>query len=303
MLRRSNGGAVALGRAGAPGGHARRCHRATGCGGTAVPCGDVVRRRTRRAGGGARAPRGAGSGSASADSVERGLSRAWAQPGVGSASTGSAGCGLSRARTRRGSGAARGRTAARTLTRRGTEAGGVEPRDEEFVRGHVPERVSASAAGQPPPEALGLPRPSPPTGPCTPAMTWDFPLRWPDSDQPARPESHGLISRPRNATATHPPRTPLGLNVAGAPADAPRGRKPPGQGPGAARHLARRPHGAGPRPGASAEPGQEAVPAQGAGQVRPYEASAGQALGPTPDARRGPGGAGPGPERGGHTPR
>ncbi|GAA2622440.1 hypothetical protein GCM10010425_16500 [Streptomyces spororaveus] len=55
------------------------------------------------------------------------------------------------------SGAAGGRTAARTLSRLGTDAGGVEPRGEECVRGHVPERVSGSRPGSTPAVAARCP--------------------------------------------------------------------------------------------------------------------------------------------------
>ncbi len=74
-----------------------------------------------------------------------------------------------------GSGATGGRTAARTLARRGAGAGGAEPRGEEFVRGHVPERVSGSEPGQPPSAATGRTCREPPRPPRTPPTTCPFP--------------------------------------------------------------------------------------------------------------------------------
>lgn len=79
------------------------------------------------------------------------------------------------------SGATGGRTAARTLARRGARAGGAEPRGEVFVRGHVPERVSAPDPGQPTsPATPRLPR-RPPRPPRTPGPTWPFPRTTPHS--------------------------------------------------------------------------------------------------------------------------
>lgn len=83
------------------------------------------------------------------------------------------------------SGAAGGRTAARTRARLGTEAGGVEPRGEECVRGHVPERVSGPGGGQPPPAAAERTPRRPPSPPRTPPTTCTFPRA--PTRAPARP--------------------------------------------------------------------------------------------------------------------
>lgn len=109
-----------------------------------------------------------------------------------------------------GSGAARGRTAARTLTRRGTRAGGVEPRDEEFVRGHGSERVSAPATGQPPGRATPRPLALPPYTRCD--------LAFPHTERGTPPRSrrpktvagfHGPATRPPRARPD--PQSPVGL--------------------------------------------------------------------------------------------
>ncbi len=127
-----------------------------------------------------------------------------------------------------GSGATGGRTAARTLARRGAGAGGAEPRGEEFVRGHVPERVSASDPGQPPSAATGraLHRPSGP--PRTPPATCPFPRTparcpphpdgrkpWPDFTVPqcGRHAFAGIRPRaglPAGAASSPRPGTPRG---------------------------------------------------------------------------------------------
>ncbi len=77
------------------------------------------------------------------------------------------------------SGATGGRTAARTLARRGAGAGGAEPRGEVFVRGHVPEPVSAPDPGQPPPAATPRMLRRPPCPPRAPAPTCPFPRTTP----------------------------------------------------------------------------------------------------------------------------
>lgn len=82
------------------------------------------------------------------------------------------------------SGAAEGRTAARTRARLDTEAGGVEPRGEECVRGHVPERVSGPGGGQPPTVAAERTSDPPPRPPRAPPTTCTFPRPSP------RPRTH-----------------------------------------------------------------------------------------------------------------
>ncbi len=116
------------------------------------------------------------------------------------------------------SGAAEGRTAARTRARLGTEAGGVEPRGEECVRGHVPERVSGPGGGQPPTAATERPPRPPPRPPRTPPTTCTFTTSRPVHGPTSAAEKRGRISWPRNAAATRSPGS--------TPARRPRGPRP-----------------------------------------------------------------------------